>query len=363
MPPRSTVTPEALLSNAGWVRALARSLVSDAHAADDLAQETLLAAIEHGPAPGHSLRAWLSLVVRNFARKRHRADLRRQDREASLVHPDPAPSPADLCERAALHRDLVEAVMALDEPFRRTILLRYFEGLPPRMIASRDGIPVRTVDTRLARGLAQLRAHLDLRWKGDRSAWMVAIVSIAGEPIHSGASTGLALLMNTKLKIAVGVLILTAITAAWLRLGGWHPPIGTTSRSDAVALVSGDVPDPLRDGAALDAAAPAAHEGAPSARASSAIPSAPAAAMDPALDLHGRVISTAGLPLSGAHVEVRRNESRGFSLADLDYMRTERTVAETRSDEDGEFHVVEVGKRESSALVAPYFYEIGRAHV
>src|SRR5258708_23773897 len=67
----------------GWVRARARSLVSDAHAADDLAQETLLAAIEHGPAPGHSLRAWLSLVVRNFARKR-----RSEEHTSELQSPD-----------------------------------------------------------------------------------------------------------------------------------------------------------------------------------------------------------------------------------------------------------------------------------
>ena len=38
-------TPEEMLEHSGWVRALARALVRDAATADDIAQETWLAAL------------------------------------------------------------------------------------------------------------------------------------------------------------------------------------------------------------------------------------------------------------------------------------------------------------------------------
>ena len=45
----STPTADLLAQHADWMRALARSLVKDAHIADDLAQDTMVKALE---APG-----------------------------------------------------------------------------------------------------------------------------------------------------------------------------------------------------------------------------------------------------------------------------------------------------------------------
>ena len=64
---------DRLLANAGWVKALAFRLVSDEAAADDLAQETWLRALERPPrdaATVRSLRAWLARVVARFALQR-----------------------------------------------------------------------------------------------------------------------------------------------------------------------------------------------------------------------------------------------------------------------------------------------------
>src|SRR5262249_17434428 len=163
MPPPRPVSPEELLRHSGWVRALARGLLRDADAAEDVVQSTWLAAVEHGEPEGPALPSWLARVTRNFARKRLRGDRRRELHESLAARPATEPSAADLYERAALHRELVDAVMKLEEPYRSTILLRYFEELSPRAIASREEIPVRTVKTRLARGLEKLRAHLDAR--------------------------------------------------------------------------------------------------------------------------------------------------------------------------------------------------------
>jgi len=62
--------------------------------------------------------------------------------------------------------------MALEEPCRHTILMRYFDGLPPREIAKREGAPIATVKGRLACGLEQLRSRLDTTHGGDRRTWV-----------------------------------------------------------------------------------------------------------------------------------------------------------------------------------------------
>jgi hypothetical protein len=50
--------PTALTSETRWVRALAHALVSDPGLADDLAQDTWLAALQHGARPEAARRGW-----------------------------------------------------------------------------------------------------------------------------------------------------------------------------------------------------------------------------------------------------------------------------------------------------------------
>ena len=64
------LTPEALLAHAGWLRQLAASLVLDPGAADDVVQDTWLAALLHPPAADRPLEPWLARVARNFAFRR-----------------------------------------------------------------------------------------------------------------------------------------------------------------------------------------------------------------------------------------------------------------------------------------------------
>jgi DNA-directed RNA polymerase specialized sigma24 family protein len=59
---------ERLLHHSEWLAALARRLVRDGASADDLVQETWLAALRHPPAAGRSVRAWLTTVARRLAR-------------------------------------------------------------------------------------------------------------------------------------------------------------------------------------------------------------------------------------------------------------------------------------------------------
>src|SRR5690606_32171457 len=84
-----------------------------------------------------------------------------------------ATGPADrILARVEMQQHVASAVLALDEPYRTAVLLRYWEELPPRSIAARLGLPTETVRTRLKRGLSQLRARLDERY-GARAPWLL----------------------------------------------------------------------------------------------------------------------------------------------------------------------------------------------
>jgi RNA polymerase sigma-70 factor (ECF subfamily) len=202
-----------LLAHAGWARALARNLVRDAHSADDLVQRAWLAAIEHPPEGSTPVRRWLAAVMRNFARQDARAEERRAQRERFGARGESSPHDA-LDDEADLQQRLLDAVRALDEPLRSTMWARYYEGLPPRSIAARDGVPVKTVKTRLSRGLAELRARFDREHGGDRRAWIAALLPLAKSPSFSATTLG-AILVSTELKIACALVAVAGTIAVW----------------------------------------------------------------------------------------------------------------------------------------------------
>jgi RNA polymerase sigma-70 factor (ECF subfamily) len=230
MPPPLDV--EALLAQAGWIRSLARSLVADASRADDLVQRTFVAALEHPPEPSTPLRRWLGAVARNFARQDRRADARRASREASSARPEVVASARESVEAIAIQRELFEAVLALDEPYRTTIVQRFYEGLPPREIARRANLPVKTVKTRLARALEKLRASLDGRHGGVRGAWLPALLPLAAAPALP-ASALWSLLVNTKIKLALAVVAVAGVAAVV-----WNASTHPDSKVASAALAS-----------------------------------------------------------------------------------------------------------------------------
>src|SRR5512140_3109750 len=94
-------TAEELLVHTAWLRRLALRLVGDADVADDLVQETWIAAVRRSPEARDSLRPWLAKVLRDAFRMRARGEGRRAAREhaASLVTSD-VPTPERLVARA-----------------------------------------------------------------------------------------------------------------------------------------------------------------------------------------------------------------------------------------------------------------------
>ncbi len=195
-----------LSQHAAGLRGLARDLLRDPHAADDVVQATMHQALAHrqlrqGPRGG-----WLHRTLVNFVHQWRRGERRRLAREASLPIPEPAPAMADQLARRELLRAVTDAVLRLDEPYQTTVFLRYFEDLPPRAIARATATNTATVKSRLARGLVMLRARLDQQ-HGQRGDWRQAAVFAFG------------LYTTTLIPLPIAALVMTASTKILLAAG------------------------------------------------------------------------------------------------------------------------------------------------
>ncbi|MFH0943710.1 MAG: sigma-70 family RNA polymerase sigma factor [Planctomycetota bacterium] len=207
------IDPEELRQQAEWVKALARRLVTDEHVAEDLAQETWLAALQHPPDSARPPRPWLSAILRNFTRRWIRGESQRVAREqVAAVAEETAPT-VDVVGRVESVHLLVDAVLSLEEPNRTTILLRYYEGLSAAEIARRTSASASTVRSRLQRGLESLRAHLDAEHDGDRRAWCLAMLPMIKAPAVAATAGSMAaltggLVMSGKVLVTAGAAIL-----------------------------------------------------------------------------------------------------------------------------------------------------------
>jgi RNA polymerase sigma factor (sigma-70 family) len=225
-PQPAALPPEALLAHADFVRRLARHLIQDEHAAEDLVQDTWLSAMQRPPRDHVVRRGWLATVVTNLSRNRRRDDRLRDEREhdASVSRDADYSVPTDsVVMREATRRQVVDVVLSLEEPYRSTILLIYFEGQSATDIARRAGISSATVRSRRKRGLEQLRSSLDRRNAGDRRAWVTALAPFA-ESLRATAAVGslsaaamvlLATMTKNSTVWAIGLLLSLSAFAVW----------------------------------------------------------------------------------------------------------------------------------------------------
>jgi RNA polymerase sigma-70 factor (ECF subfamily) len=264
----SLETIELLIERTDWIRALARRLVGDAHLADDVAQEAALEALRAAPGARRIGPAWLAGIVRNVAANVRRRGARRAHHEGRAPA-GAAPSAAQAAAFVEQQRLLADAVLALDAPFRDVVLLRFFEALPPRAIARRLGVPVATVNSRLQRALAKLRARLDARHGGERSAWVAALAPIAWRAPLEGTLTILGALAMQKKLLAAALVVAMFGAGTWIA-GGFAP-------APAAPLVP---PELAQAGAAI-AQEPAAAPLSPPVRDALPATAAPASAIGP----------------------------------------------------------------------------------
>ena len=306
--------PEPLLAHAAWLGALARRLAADE--GEDLVQETWLSALGSRWSDARSPRAFLAGVLRNRWRMARRAESRRREHErARGSSVEPSPSAAEALERAELGRALTDLVLELEEPFRSAILLRFTEGLPPHEIAARLGVPLKTVDSRIQRGIARLRE----RWRQTqgRDTWLASLLALGGnrgEAVPAALSTSLtptlgALLVNAKLVLAV-LVAAGGGTLFWLarspRVDAPTAPSVEVAPPAAVPLATPRAlvapPSPTEARTALAPSEPALERAEP--------PPAAAAEPEPERVLHGRVVDPVARALGGIEVVFEAGEKR-----------------------------------------------------
>jgi RNA polymerase sigma-70 factor (ECF subfamily) len=237
---------ESLLENGPRLRALARRLVHDDHSAEDLVQETWVRAVERGPSGAATPWQWLARVLRNLAFEDHRLRATRMERERSVARSETGGG--DEAQRFGMHRELVSAIESLEEPYRRAILLRYFDGLAPRQIAARLGIPVKTVKTRLNRGIALLREALD-RKHGSREGWLAAMLPLARMRPASPRSLAPTAAAGAAKLAAAAAVVGAGLYLAWPGKGA--DPV--TVPAPALPMLAAAAPEPVRLGAPREA--------------------------------------------------------------------------------------------------------------
>ncbi len=220
--------------SAAWVQRLGRALAAEGLSHEDALQETWVAVLEgrmkHDASPG----GWLAKVARNFALLglRHEETVRRGERGAARPEAQ-TEGPEDVVARAEITQQVVDQVLALREPYRSTLLLRYLDELSAETIAQRQGVPASTVRNRLRRGLVEVRRRLGVRiplgaaiavWRPSVADWMARIPEV------------LVVMKATKLAV-VGVAAL--VVGAW-----WWKDAELQSRAPGtVAEVAASLPE------------------------------------------------------------------------------------------------------------------------
>ncbi|MBK9388155.1 MAG: sigma-70 family RNA polymerase sigma factor [Planctomycetes bacterium] len=218
------LSPERLRAHERWLRRLARSVASPIATADDLAQETWLAALRARPDERGSLRPWLASVLRKLGAKQLRGTARAARRERAVARDEAQPSCVEALLELEQQEHLLRAVRALPEPHRRLILWRYYEERTPRQIADELGIAEGAARMRLHRALAELREQL-----GVRPAARSAPASI----------TCGAWWMSTKTIGAAAAAVVLLSGAAWWVLASF-PVASSSTEERAVSIAAAD---------------------------------------------------------------------------------------------------------------------------
>jgi RNA polymerase sigma-70 factor (ECF subfamily) len=136
---------------------------------DDLVQDVFLLALRRLSTLREvgSFGAWLAAITRNLANDYHRRSVPEDQRadDASEDDIEHASISADHSSPAAA---ILDAIRALPDTYRETLILRLVEGMTGPEIAARTGLTHGSVRVTLHRGMQQLRAKLSLNPSSNR---------------------------------------------------------------------------------------------------------------------------------------------------------------------------------------------------
>ncbi len=143
------------------LRAFSRFLCREREAADDLVQNTILAALDKQSqfSAGTNLKAWMFTIMRN----RFYTDLRSQRRRPTAVDPEAAEPQAavDNPEAAIAVKELSSALWRLSAQAREALILVGASGFSYEEASRLCGCTVGTMKVRVSRARKQLAQELD----------------------------------------------------------------------------------------------------------------------------------------------------------------------------------------------------------
>jgi RNA polymerase sigma-70 factor (ECF subfamily) len=149
--------------------AAARALAGNQADADDLVQEVYLSLLQR---PRKLKRgsevAYLMTMLRNAQVDRYRAAARRQTSSLDEAEEPEDPRSGLRPDRAAEGREVLDAVHAIESPFRETVVAVDVLGLSYKEAARALDTPVGTVMSRLARGRERVISLLEPLPEGAR---------------------------------------------------------------------------------------------------------------------------------------------------------------------------------------------------
>lgn len=147
-----------------YARALTRAAylqLGDIHAAEDVAQETLIAVWQGARHALKStlLRPWMFGILFNRCRKLRRSLSRRLRRER-VAGEMRAASDGDDCADEQRLQLLQKALLELKQDLRSVIILRFEQGFSVAQTAETLGLPEGTVKSRAHAAIRALKAHM-----------------------------------------------------------------------------------------------------------------------------------------------------------------------------------------------------------
>ncbi len=146
---------------------LAYSMVGDAGAAEDVAQEAMLRVWRHAPVfdPRRgSVASWVLTITRNLAidaLRLRRAVPTDPDDFAAAAMLSNEHNPEDAAHRGDVRRTVRGALSTLPAEQRRAVVLAAVYGRTALEISEAEGIPLGTAKTRIRTALIRLRAAVD----------------------------------------------------------------------------------------------------------------------------------------------------------------------------------------------------------
>lgn len=139
------------------LRRFVLSCTSDAYAADDVVQETILRVWQQAPSITGSLRSYLFRTARNIIIDDYRRARRRPAETAEQDHGDPAERVDELLNRVLME----EALLRLSMEHREVLVALHYQRFTVNEAALRLNIPAGTVKSRAFYAVRALRTILD----------------------------------------------------------------------------------------------------------------------------------------------------------------------------------------------------------